>query len=130
MVLISLVYVLTANRNLRLNKDYNDQMETLVATIETRKRGPMQTFMTGIMKTNIHLSDLEVFNYSIVTVISMGVFVLSMLFIVDEGPLVYGTVFSILMYIFEFVEKVIVLPMYYQYYLRLSEISHRLSQTE
>ena len=43
-----------------------------------------------------------------------------------EKTIEYGTVFAIVMYVFQFLESVVSLPLYYQQWLRLREISGRL----
>ena len=56
----------------------------------------------------------------------MAVFVIS-IFISIEQTVNYGQIFALIMYVFEFIEKVTAMPLYYQNYLRLTEISKRLS---
>ena len=43
-----------------------------------------------------------------------------------EKTVAYGTVFAIVMYVFQFMESIASLPLYYQQWLRLREISGRL----
>ena len=44
-----------------------------------------------------------------------------------ETTVVYGTVFAVVMYVFQFAESVTLLPFYYQQWLRLREVSGRLT---
>lgn len=126
-ILIMLVYALTSKLNWNWNKLYNDEAEQLVTRLEVKNPSIMKQHFKSIIKLNIKLSDLEVVNFSLVTLIAMSIFIVSLLIITKEDTLLYGTVFSILMYVFEFVERVIVLPLYYQHLIRLQEISNRLS---
>lgn len=126
-LVIFVVYGVTSKKNLQLNKDYNDELETLVARLETKDKENINGYFERLMRVNVKLSDLETINFSIVTMVSMGIFTFSILIITLESNVAYGTVFSILMYAYEFIERIIVLPLYYQNYIRLKEISFRLS---
>ncbi len=44
-----------------------------------------------------------------------------------ERTVDYGTVFAIVMYVFQFMESMMMLPFHYQQWLRLREISGRLA---
>ncbi|WP_419861825.1 hypothetical protein [Candidatus Palauibacter sp.] len=44
-----------------------------------------------------------------------------------ERTVEYGAVFAIVMYVFQFVESMLGIPLYYQQWLRLREISGRLA---
>lgn len=126
-VFIVIIYGLTSNRNLKLNQRYNDELETLVDRLDSKDRSSIHEYFTSLTRTNIKLSDLETFNFSTVITVAMGIFIVAMMMSVD-GETNYGAIFSLLMYVFEFIERVIIMPLYYQNYLRLKEISIRLSQ--
>ena len=79
------------------------------------------------MKWNIKLSDLETINFSIIWFFMISLLIFSIK-TASENALEYGTVFALIMYVFEFIENSLTLPLYYQNLIRLKEISNRLNQ--
>ena len=78
------------------------------------------------MKWNIKLSDLEAVNFSLAWFILM-IFLVASIIISVQNPLVkYGALLSLIIYVFQYMESVINLPFFYQSWLRLKEITHRL----
>lgn len=133
LVFIIIVYGLSSRKYWRFSKEQNDFSERTVAIIQEKDGDKLKVFLKNIMGVNIKLSDLETKNYSVVTVVSMAIYITSMILIVDKSSMNYGEIFTVLMYVYEFVEKSIYLPLYYQNYIsqnyiRLKEISYRLSQ--
>ncbi len=51
----------------------------------------------------------------------------SVIALVDSGVSSHGKVLSTLMYVFNYTENAILLPLFYQQFVRLHEISHRLT---
>ena len=45
-----------------------------------------------------------------------------------ENTLEYGIIFSLIMYVFDFMENALTLPLHYQQLIRLKEISNRLNK--
>lgn len=123
---VILVYGITSKKNYDLNGEYNDELEKLVNKLETRDISITNRYFKKFMSINIELSDLETINYFIVTTISMVVFIFSIILIMSKANITYGSVISLIMYVYEFIERIIILPLYYQYYVRLQEISYRL----
>ena len=78
-----------------------------------------------LMCWNIQLFDLEAVSFGLVWIFLMGLLVFST-GAAAEQTLKYGTVFAVVMYVFQFTGSVIVLPLYYQRWLRLREVSGRL----
>lgn len=125
-VIIVLVYGLTSNLNLKYNKNYNDILEDQVGRISDRKY-PIKKHFKSLMKWNKKLSDLETINFSIIWFFMIGLLLFSIK-ISAENALEFGVIFSIVMYVFEFIENSLTLPLYYQQLIRLKEISARLGE--
>ena len=79
-----------------------------------------------MMRWNIRLSDLEAANFGINWVFMIALLVFAVSAAVTEAP-EYGAVFALVMYVFQFMESVMMLPLFYQQWLRLREISGRLA---
>ena len=82
--------------------------------------------LRDLMRWNIRLSDLEAANFGIVWLFMMGLLVFSVS-MAAEATTEYGSVFAVVMYVFQFGDSVILLPYYYQQWLRLREISGRIA---
>lgn len=123
--LIILVYGLTGKRTYQYNEAYNNELEQQVNTVEKNNLIELKSHIRRLMKWNIKLSDLETFNFSIVWMVMMGALVYSIIITVNSGVTQYGAIFAIIMYVFQFMENVFVLPLFYQQWLRLIEIINR-----
>ena len=80
------------------------------------------------MRWNIKLSDLETINFSIIWFFMIALLLFSIKSSVVGGIVEYGTIFSIIMYVFGYIENSLTLPLYYQQLVRLKEISERLNE--
>lgn len=122
-----MIYLLSGKRNFRLNKSYNDELEKQVDVLTTADKNRTTAHFKNVMHWNIKLSDFETFNFSLVWG-SMIILLLYALFaVIDSGVTTYGTIFSSLMYVYEYMASVIALPLFYQQLIRLKEISSRLN---
>ncbi len=128
-VLVFLVYLLTSSKTIRLNKSSNDEFEKQVTIISKNDTSELKVHLAQMMKWNIKLSDLEAINFSISWVIMMVFLVYSVVIAVNNGIVHYGALFALMMYVFQFIENVSNLPLFYQNWLRLREIIHRLEET-
>lgn len=126
-ILIIVVYALTTKRNIYLNKNYNDVLEKQVENI-SRKNYKIEKHFTNLMRWNIKLSDLETINFSIIWFFMIALLLFSIKSSVVGGIVEYGTIFSIIMYVFGYIENSLTLPLYYQQLVRLKEISERLNE--
>ncbi len=124
--MVFLIYFLTSNRTTYLNSAFNNEFEKQVDVIAINDNSSLATHLKKLMKWNIKLSDLEVFNFSMSWLILMTFLVLSIVFSVSSGNVAYGTLFSLIIYVFQYMESVIALPAFYQNWLRLKEIKQRL----
>ncbi|MEL6864496.1 MAG: ABC transporter six-transmembrane domain-containing protein, partial [Bacteroidota bacterium] len=127
-LLIFLIYWLTSTKTMRLNQFSNDEFEKQVDIIAKNEEGALKLHLKEMMKWNIKLSDLEALNFSVSWVVLISFLVGSILLSVSDGLIVYGALFSLVMYVFQYMENVINLPLFYQNWLRLKEIIARLER--
>ena len=127
-VFMSLVYVASGKKNFEFNKGYNDQLEKQWAALSEKKMGNIERHFQKMMYWNIKLSDLETLNYAVIWIGIIGLLVYAPIVVVDSGVTNYGLVFSVLMYVFQYVESVVMLPYFVQQIIRLQEISGRLGE--
>jgi len=124
--IVFLIYAVSGKLNYRLNAGYNSQLEKQVEILETKNIGNVKNHFNSLMKWNIKLSDLETVNYLITWIVVIALFIYAPITVIESGVVKYGLVFSILMYVFDYVDKVVTLPVYIQMLIRLKEISTRL----
>lgn len=125
-ILILVIYWISSNRTIRLNKAYNDELENQVDIISSKEKQALAGHLKGMMKWNIKLSDLEALNFSVSWIIMTLFLVGSIIVAVEDGISSYGALFALIMYAFQYMESVGSLPLYYQNWLRLREIMSRL----
>ncbi len=120
------LYALTGRLTMRYNRGLNDEHERQVDAVDSGDPGRLATHLRAMMRWNIRLSDLEAANFGInwVFMIALLVFAVS---VATTETAEYGAVFAIVMYVFQFVESMMMLPFFYQQWLRLREISGRLA---
>lgn len=129
LLMIAITYLLTGKKNYSLNKGYNDELEKQVTAISSRKNLVGHKHFRALMQWNIALSDLETFNYFIIWSGVIALFIYTPVIVVADGVLTYGLVFSILMYTYDYIGKLVLMPLHVQQAIRLFEISQRLSKT-
>ena len=125
-VLMTTVYLASSKWNFRFNKRYNDELENQVDVLSTRDMGVIGNHFKAVMRWDIKLSDLETANYAVIWLGIIGLLVYAPIAVINSGVVHYGFVFSILMYVFQYVEAVVSLPLFIQQAIRLQEISGRL----
>jgi hypothetical protein len=121
------LYALTGRLTIRYNQGLNDQHERQVDAVGSGDPGRLGEHLRAMMRWNIRLSDLEAANYGINWVFMIALLVFAVSAAVTEAP-EYGAVFALVMYVFQFMESVMLLPLFYQQWLRLREISGRLAR--
>lgn len=126
LLLITLVFWATGKLTTTLNHHYNNAMEAQVTAIEQRGIQPIRGFMASLMRWNIKLSDLETLIFGIIWLGMTLLIVFSVVEAVGEVAIKAGAVMAIVMYVFQFAEGAGMLPLYFQQFLRLQEISKRL----
>lgn len=127
LTLIMLLYMVTGGLNYRLNAGYNEELERQVVAIEQNNKSLLNRHYRLLMGWNIKLSDLETVNYFIIWTGVIALFLYTPVAAIGSGELNYGLVFSLMMYVFEFIERITNLPLYLQQMIRLKEISNRIS---
>lgn len=128
--LIVIVFAFTSKRTTTLNYHYNNTLENQVVALDNRNTKSIRTFMMKLMQWNIKLSDLETIIFGIIWLGMTALIVFSVVEAAKDGTLKAGAIMSIVMYVFQFAEGSGMLPLYYQQYLRLNEISERLKSGE
>ncbi|MEL7435150.1 MAG: ABC transporter six-transmembrane domain-containing protein [Chloroflexota bacterium] len=126
--LIVLIYVFTGRFNFRLNKGYNDELENQVKVLTNHDIRLIGNHFNLLMRWNIRLSDLETFNYAIFWFGIIGLLVFSPIAVIESGVEDFGTIFSTLTYVFQYIDNLILLPLFIQQIIRLQEISSRLRE--
>jgi len=124
--IIFAVYALTSNRTFTLNQGANDESEKSVAVLGDGSTPEIATHFRQLMQWNIRLSDLETVTFSLSWLVMIAVLLFSVVATVHSGVTAHGKILSILMYVFGYVESVTTLPLFYQQFVRLQEISTRL----
>jgi len=125
--LIILIYTITGKFNYRLNANYNNQLEKQVEVLTTRDSIAIKSFYQELMRWNIKLSDLETMNYFVIWVGVITVFIYTPITVIGAGVLSYGLIFSIIMYVFDYIGSIVSFPLFIQQAIRLKEISVRLA---
>ncbi len=125
--LVFSIYFLSSKKTIRLNSSYNDELEKQVAIITTNDQDQLAIHLKNMMKWNVKLSDLEVFNFSISWIILIGFLVMSIWLSTVTGVIEYGALISLIMYVFQYIGAIIGLPIFYQNWLRFKEIKERLT---
>ena len=129
LLVVMLVYGATEKKTLAYNASFNTELERQVDVIEGRYPIQLRRHLSLLMRWNIRLSDLETINFSIVWLVMMVFLVISIIGVVSEGVLQVGSVFAMILYLFQFIEDVSIMPFFYQQWLRLSEIMGRLGKS-
>lgn len=123
---IFLVYWLTSKKTMDYNEATNNEMERQVDILAKNDQNVLKNHLKQTVKWNIKLSDLEAFNFSVSWVVALAFLVVAIIVSVGDGVLQYGALFALVMYVFQYIENVLSLPLFYQNWLRLQEIMVRL----
>ena len=119
------LYALTGNRITRYNEGLNNEHERRVDIVHSGNPARVARHLRRVMRWNIRLSDLEAANFGVNWLFMVALMVYSV-GAAAEQTVEYGIVFAVVMYVFEFMESMMMLPFHYQQWLRLREISGRL----
>ncbi len=126
LVFIALISLLTGRLNYRLNAGFNEELEQQVGFIAQGGNEPLTEHVKRLMSWNIRLSDLETVTFFMIWLAVVALFVFAPYSAVNSDVVNYGLVFSLLMYVFDYIEKITTLPLFVQQLIRLKEISVRL----
>lgn len=122
---------LTGSTQYRYHENFNQILEQRVDVLGHKSLPGVRAHFIELMKWNIKLSDLETLNFAVLWLAIVALLLGTPVLVLggSETPEM-GTVLSILIYVFEFSEKVVMLPFFIQQLIRLSEISNRLNDTQ
>ena len=126
LVLTMGLYALSAKRITRYNAGHNQELEKQVSIISRHQPIVVRNHFKKLMSWNIRLSDLETLNFSLIWLLMMGLLVGGIVWAVQQGMHEVGALFSLVLYLFQFIESSSELPLYYQQWLRLKGILRRL----
>ncbi|MDN5215143.1 ABC transporter six-transmembrane domain-containing protein [Fulvivirgaceae bacterium BMA12] len=125
-IVIFLVYWLTSKKTMDYNEASNNEIERQVDVLAKNDQNALKNHLKQTVKWNIKLSDLEAFNFSVSWVVALAFLVVAIIVSVGDGVVQYGALFALVMYVFQYIENVLSLPLFYQNWLRLQEIMVRL----
>jgi ABC-type bacteriocin/lantibiotic exporter with double-glycine peptidase domain len=126
MFLVMGIYRITKNKTSSMHTALNNTKESQVEVLKHNSKRKTKNFSKKLMKCYIKLSDLEMVNYAVSFTLLISLICGSLYLIVQSGLKDYGAIFSIVIYLFNFLEDVTDLPAFYQNYIRLTEIMGRL----
>lgn len=121
------VYGSTGRFTMRWNEAYNNEYERRVEVVESGSPARIARHVRRMMRWNVKLSDLEAANFGVLWVLMVGLLAYSVRATATD-TVEYGGVVAVVMYVFEFMESVVMLPLFYQQWLRLREIVGRLAE--
>lgn len=122
------VYRLSSRKILKFNNRYNSEFEKQVTIHISDNEAAKSQHYKRFKHWQIKLSDTETINFSIVWFMQSILLCLSILIIAgQEDTLSYGLIFSSVIYVWQFIENTLILPVYYQELLRLQDITKRLT---
>ena len=124
--IIVTIYAATRKTTYSLNQGVNHESEQQVQVLSTGRMPEVAGHFSRLMRWNIRLSDLETVNFATSWIVLIVLLVYSVASTIQSGVIDHGKVLSILMYVFGYIESVVAAPLFYQQYVRLQEISHRL----
>ena len=124
--LIITLYAATSRTTYVLNKGVNEESEKQVHVLSNAGMPEVSAHFGNMMRWNIRLSDLETVNFALSWLVMIVVLVYSVAATIHSGVTTHGRVLSILMYVFGYIESVVAVPLFYQQFIRLQEISNRL----
>ncbi len=127
-ILMVVIYLLSGKLNYRFNEGYNNEIENQVTALTSQDLGIIRKHLKAVTIWNIKLSDLETWNYAAIWLGIIAVLLVTPLVVIGSGVINYGRVFSILMYVFQYTESLLMLPYFIQQIIRLQEISTRLQK--
>lgn len=126
LAVVFFIYLLTGQLNYQFNAQYNETFEQQVNAISHHDTKMVQSHFKRLMHWNIKLSDLETTNYFFIWCAVIALLVYAPINSINSGVINYGMIFSLLMYIFDYIDKVVSFPYFIQQIIRLKEISTRL----
>ncbi|WP_298853002.1 ABC transporter six-transmembrane domain-containing protein [uncultured Ruegeria sp.] len=123
------VYALFHSTFWRWNRALNEQMEHQVSVLEQRRDRPVLAHLKKLRRFEVKLSDTEAILYGVIFVLLIGLILFNLWFATQNLDATPGMIFSIVSYSWEFAEAALALPVTFQSWSRLSEITVRLQSS-
>jgi ABC-type multidrug transport system fused ATPase/permease subunit len=111
-----------------LNHGLNDQLEKEVGYIEHYRRDEVRAHFTAVRMWRVKLSDASAFNWTIIEILSIFVFIAILLRATVLPDNEAGDIFAILVYVWRLMEGLDHVPTIVQQLTRLRDISIRIGQ--
>lgn len=125
LILIFFVYKVSEKKIFNENSNLNTELENRLNIIKSKNLFLMNHFRK-ITRSMIKLSDIESYNYVVFQVV-IALVILGALFIGVKSDLTIGSIFSMLAYVLDFSLEVLILPIIFQQFIRLKEITARIN---
>jgi hypothetical protein len=97
-------------------------------SFKQKESAKIQNHILRLNKWTIKLSDIETLNFGLTWVLVICLQLFTIIVSANEA-VAYGTILSIVLYVFEFAETSIQIPYSWQEYLRLKDIFARVRKT-
>lgn len=127
-VLVIGLYLLSGKRTYLFNQSYNNELEKQVNIITRNHQSALKLHLLKLMRWNIKLSDIETINYSLSWLFMLALLLAAIVLSAWHGDIEYGALFALIMYVYQYIESMVSLPLYYQQWLRLTEITQRIQE--
>lgn len=122
---ILVVYALSTGRTLRFNRGYNDEYERQVDVLRRNDIGLARTHIGLLNRWNVRLTDVDTLNLAASLTLTVGLQVFAIASSARSG-MDYGSLLSVVLYVFEFSWAAAMIPDSWQQYVRLRDIASRL----
>lgn len=124
-VLIVGLYAASTPRTLRLNHEFNDEYERRVDVLRRGDSAGIRRHIGLMNRRTIRLSDIETVNFALS--FSLSISLQAFAIVSSSGPHVdYGTLLSVVLYVYRIGQATSRIPDYWQEYVRLRDILRRL----
>lgn len=123
---IFIIYKLSEKKIFNENSNLNYELENRLIKIKQKNIFLVNHFR-NITKSMIRLSDIESYNYVFIQVL-IAIVLFAALFIGIEENLTAGNIFAMLTYVLNFSFEVLTLPIIFQQFIRLQEITTRINK--
>lgn len=125
-ILMLIVYKISEPKIYLYNQQLNTELENRLHVIQSH---PANVFahLRKISRAWVRLSDLESINYIFIQLF-IASSILSALFISIEVKLSTGNIFALMTYVLNFSFEILTLPIIFEQFIRLKEITHRLNK--
>lgn len=125
-IIIGSIYKISENEIYEKNEELNNELEKRLTIINNRNIFIIP-HLKKITKSMIKLSDIESYNYIFIQIL-ISLVLIATLFIGIESGLSTGSLFAILTYVLNFSFEILTLPIIFQQFIRLKEITTRINK--